>query len=117
MGYEELVRNHAGDLIEKLLREVTGKNSVEIHFAFEDEDQWSFVSIHEEDNEISLRLHANDLFNLYVGYYDEADEFFEIIQPLTPEEVNGIPKGLRKLMQKVLIDEQGMRVPGKLLSK
>ena len=117
MGYEERVRDHAAEMIAKLLDEVTAKDSVEIHFGFEDEDQWSFVSMHEEDNEISLRLHANDLFNLYVGYYDEADEFFEIVQPLTPEETDRIPKGLRKIMQKVLIDERGMRVPGKLLSK
>jgi hypothetical protein len=117
MDYEERVRNHAAEMVGKLLKEVAGKDSVEIHFGFGDEDQWSFISMHEEDNEISLQLHASDRFNIYVGYYDTSDEFFEITQALGPETVNAIPKGLRKIMQKVLIDERGMRVPGKLLLK
>jgi hypothetical protein len=119
MNYEELVKNHAGEMIEKLLTEVIGKDAVEIRFDFEGNEQWSVVTMHiyEEDKEISLRLHANDRYDLYFGYYDDADEFFEIIQPLTPEEIKIIPKGLQKLMGKVLADEQGMRLPGNFLSK
>lgn len=119
MDYEELVRDHAAELVEKLVRDVVGKDAVEIHFEFEDDNQWSVVSMHiyEEDKEISLRLHADDLYELHFGYYDDEDEFFEIMQALTQEEKEMIPVSLRKLMKKVLADEKGMRVPGKLLSK
>jgi hypothetical protein len=119
MTNEELVKNHSAEMIEKLLVEVIGKDPVEVRFEFEDNDQWSVVSMHiyEEDKEISLRLHANDLYELYFGYYDDEDEFFEIIQPLSTEEKKIIPKGLKKIMEKVLADEQGMRLPGSLLSK
>jgi len=119
MTYEELVKNHAGQMIEKLVTEVISNEEVEIRFEFEGNDQWSVISmqIYEEDKEISLRLHANDRYDLHFGYYDDEDEFFEITQPLTSEENNIIPKRLQKLMGKVLADEQGMRLPGKLLSK
>ena len=119
MTYEELVKNHAGEMIEKLVTDVVSKDAVEIRFEFEDNEQWSVISmfIYEEDKEISLRLHSNDRYEIYFGYYDDEDEFFEITQPLTQEEINIIPKGLRKLMKKVLDDEQGMRLPGNFLSK
>lgn len=119
MNNEELVKNHSAELIQNLVTEVIAKEKIEIRFEFEDNEQWSVVTtfVDEEDKEISLRLHANDLFNLYVGYYNDDDEFLEIIQPLTAEEKKIIPKGLRKIMEKVLADEQGMRVPGNLLSR
>jgi hypothetical protein len=119
MTYEELVKNHAGEMIEKLVTDVISKDAVEVRFEFEDNDQWSVISMHiyEEDKEISLRVHANDRYELFFGYYDEEDEFFEIIQPLTEEEKKVIPNGLRKVMAKVLADEQGMRLPGNFLSK
>lgn len=119
MTYEELVKNHAGAMIEKLLTDVMGKDAVEVRFDFEDNDQWAVISMHiyEEDKEISLRLHSNEQYDLYFGYYDEDDEFFEIIKPLTEEETKIIPKGLQKVMLKVLVDEQGMRLPGNFLSK
>ena len=119
MNYEELVRNHAGKMIEKLVTEVISKDAVEVRFEFEDNEQWSVISMHiyEEDKEISLRLHSNDRYDLYFGYYDDEDEFHELIQPLTPEEKKIIPKGLQKVMEKVLSDEQGMRLPGNFLSR
>lgn len=119
MTYEDLVKNHAGEMIEKLVTDVVSKDAVEVRFEFLDNDQWSVISMHiyVEDKEISLRLHANDRYELYFGYYDDKDEFFEISQPLTPEEKKIIPKGLRKVMEKVLADEQGMRLPGNFLSK
>ena len=118
MTYEELVKNHSGELIEKLVTEVLSKEVVDIRFEFEDEDQWSMISMHiyEEDKEISLRLHANDRYDLCLGYYDDKDDFFEIIQPLTPDEKNILPKKLQKVMEKVLANEQGLRIPSKLLS-
>jgi len=119
MTYEELVKNHAGEMVEKLVTDVVSKEVVEVRFEFDDNDQWSIISMHiyEEDKEISLRLHANDLYELFFGYYDDEDEFFEIIQPLTPEEKNIIPKRLQKVMAKVLADEQGMRLPNNFLSR
>jgi hypothetical protein len=119
MNYEELVKNHSGEMLEKLVTEVISQEAAEIRFEYEENVQWSVISMHnyEEDQEISLRLHAGDRYDLYFGYYDDQDEFFEIIQTLTPEEKKIIPNGLRKLMQKVLTDEQGMRLPGNFLSR
>jgi len=119
MTNEELVKGHSREMIEKLVTDLISKNAVEIRFEFENNNQWSVTSIHndDDDKEISLRLHANERYELYLGYYDDKDEFFEITQSLTPEEKKIIPKGLQKVMGKVLADEQGMRLPGKLLSK
>ena len=78
MTYEELVRDHAGEMIEKLVTDVVTKEKAEIHFEDAGDDQWSVVRMHiyEEDKEIALRLHANDLYELYFGYYDDKDEYF-----------------------------------------
>lgn len=118
MNYEELVNNHAAEMIEKLLTEILSKDSIDIRFDYSDDDQWAAVSIHttEDDNEISLRAHSGK-YNLYFGYYDDEDDFHEITKELTPEEKEGIPKGLRNAMEKVLKDEQGMRLPGNFLSR
>jgi len=119
MTYEDLVKNHAGEMIEKLVTEVISKDAAEVRFEFEDNEQWSVITMHiyEEDKEISLRLHSNERYELYFGYYDDEDEFHEIIHLLNPEEKKIIPKGLQKVMGKVLSDEQGMRLPGNFLSK
>ena len=119
MKYEELVKNHTAELIEKLVTDVVTKDPVEIRFDFEDDDQWAIISMHiyEEDKEISVRLHANNRYALYFGYYDDEDEFFEITKTLTEEEKEGLPKRLQKVMEKVLADEKGMRMPGNFLSR
>lgn len=119
MTYEELVKNHAADMIEKLVAWVLGKDTAEIRFDFADEDQWAIISMHiyEEDKEISIRLHLNDKYDLYFGYYDDEDEFFEIIHPLTEEEKKILPDGLKKLMKHVLDKEEGMRIPAGFLSR
>lgn len=119
MNYEELVKNHAGKVIEKLVTEILSKEKAEVRFEYEDNDQWAVVSmqIYEEDKEIALRLHSNDRYELVLGYYDDEDEFHELTQALTDEEKKVIPKGLQKVMEKVLTDEQGMRLPANFLSK
>jgi hypothetical protein len=119
MNYEELVQNHAGQLIEKLVTQIFNGEPIEVRFEFEENEQWSLVTIHlyEEDKEISLRLHPADRYELYFGYYDDEDEFHEIVKDLSPEEVEMIPKGLRNALQKVLSDEQGLRLPGNFLSR
>jgi hypothetical protein len=119
MTYEELVKNHAGQMIEKLVTHVVTTEPVEVRFNFEDDDQWSIITMHvyEEDKEISIRLHADDLYDLYFGYYDDDDEFLEIVKPLTEEEKKMIPERLRKVMKKVLADEEGMKLPTNFLSR
>ena len=119
IDYKALVKNQSGELIEKLVAYVISKDPIEVLFNFEDADQWSIISMHqyEEDLEISLRLHINNNFDLYLGYYDDEDEFHEIIHPLSTEEKESLPDGLKKVMKKVLDDEQGMRLSGKFLSR
>ena len=38
MTYEELVKNHAGELVEKLVTDVLSKEAIEVRFEFEDDD-------------------------------------------------------------------------------
>ena len=80
MTYEELVRDHAGEMIEKLVTDVVTKEKAEIHFEDVGDDQWSVVRMHiyEEDKEIALRLHSNDVYDLYFGYYDDKDELLTL---------------------------------------
>jgi hypothetical protein len=119
MTFEELIKNHSADVIEKLITEVLSKDAVEIQFDFLKQDQWSIITTHqyEEDKEISIRMHLNDYYDLYFGYYNDQDEFIEIVQPLTEEEKKILPERLIKVMKKVLDDEKGMRIPNKLLFK
>jgi len=119
MTFEELIKNHSADVIEKLITEVLTKDFIEIHFDFLEGDQWSIITTHqyEEDKEISLRLHLNDYYDLYFGYYNDEDEFIEIVHPLTEEEKKIPPVRLKKVMKKVLDDEQGMRIPNNFLSR
>jgi len=119
MNYEQLIENHAGQLIEKLMTEILNKDAIDVKFEFEGNEQWSLVIVHlyEEDKEISLRLHSGDRFELYFGYYDDEDEFHEITKYLMEDETAVIPKGLKRAMQKVLSDEQGLRLPGNFLSR
>ncbi len=119
MTFEELIKNHSAEVIEKLITEVVTKDPIEIHFDYLDQDQWAIITTHqyEEDKEISLRLHPNDYYDLYFGYYNDEDEFIELIQPLTEEEKKILPVRLQKVMKKVLEDEQGMRIPNNFLSR
>jgi hypothetical protein len=93
MNYEELVKNHSGELIEKLVTHVVSQDPVEVLFNFEDNDQWAIISMHqyEEDLEISLRMHANQIIDLFIGYYDDEDEFHEIVHVLMKQNWNNYP--------------------------
>ncbi|HXB06940.1 MAG TPA: hypothetical protein VNW04_07490 [Puia sp.] len=119
MTYEELVKNHPGSLVEKIVTEVVNKDAFEVHFEDEDDEQWAVIKVHvyEEDKEMALRLLADDRWILQFGYYDDEDEFIELLQPLTQAEIDLIPKRLQKVMRKVVVTEQGLRLPGNFLSR
>jgi translation initiation factor IF-1 len=119
MTYEELVKKHPGSLVEKIVTEVVNKEVFEVHFEDGDDEQWAIIKVHiyEEDKEMAIRLLADDKWVLQFGYYDDEDEFIELLQPLTQTEIDLIPKGLQKVMRKVLVSEEGLRLPGNFLSK
>jgi hypothetical protein len=119
MTYEELVSKHPGTLVEKIVTEVVTKDIVEVHFEDEDDEPWAVIKVHiyEEDKEMALRLLTEGRWVLQFGYYDDDDEFIELLQPLTQTEVDLVPKKLQKVMLKVLASEEGMRLPGNFLSK
>jgi hypothetical protein len=54
---------------------------------------------------------------LQFGYYDDEDEFIELLQPLTQPEIDLIPERLQKVMRKVVSSEEGLRLPGNFLSR
>ena len=118
MTYEELVKKHPGSIVEKLVTDVVSKDTVEVHFEEEDEP-WSVIKVHiyEEDKEMALRLLSEGRWILQFGYYDDEDEFIELLQPLTQTEIDLIPKGLQKIMLRVLVSEEGLRLPGNFLSR
>ena len=117
--YEELVKNDPGSLVGQIVKEVVNKKAVDIHFEEEDDDQWAIVKVHkeDEDQEMAIRLLSGDKWVLQFGFYDDEDEFIELLQPLTQPEITLIPQGLQKVMRKVLSGEEGLRVPGNLLSR
>ncbi len=117
MDIAEFVKKNAGEMVEKVITAALSNDFVEVHFNFLDQDQWAVVSIHqyEEDKEIGIRLHPNNIYNLVLGYYDDEDEFFEVSHTLSEEEKDMIPSGLKKVMTKVVQDEQGLRIASNLL--
>ena len=119
MTYEELVKKHPGSLVEKIVTEVVNKEAVEVHFEDVDDEQWAVIKVHiyEEDKEMAIRLLSDDRWVLQFGYYDDEDEFIELLQPLTQTEIDMIPKGLQKVMRKVVTSEEGLRLPGNFLSR
>jgi hypothetical protein len=118
MTYEELVKKHPGSLVEKIVTEVLTKDTVEVYFEDEDDEQWAVIKVHiyEEDKEMALRLLPDNRWVLQFGYYDDEDEFIELLQPLTQTEIDLIPKRLQKVMAKVVSIEEGLRLPGNFLS-
>ncbi len=119
MTYEELVKNHPGSLVEKIVTDVLSQDSFDVLFEDDDDEQWAVikVNIYEEDKEMAIRLLSDSRWVLQFGYYDDEDEFIELLQPLAQLEIDLIPKGLQKVMLKVLVSEKGLRVPGNFLSR
>jgi hypothetical protein len=119
MTYEELVKNHPGSLVEKIVTEVLNKDTVDVYFEDEDDEPWAVIKVHiyEEDKEMALRLLTDNRWVLQFGYYDDEDEFIELLQPLAQPEIDLIPKGLQKVMLRVVSSEEGLRLPGNFLSR
>jgi len=117
--YEELVKTRPGVLVEQIVTEVAGKKAVDVSFEEDDDDSWAMVKVYrdKEDQEMAIRFQTGEKWVLQFGYYDEDDEFIELLQPLAQAEIDTIPQGLQKVMRKVLLSEEGLRVPGNLLSK
>lgn len=118
MTYEELVKKHPGSLVEKIVTEVLSKDIVEVYFEDEDDEPWAVIKVHiyEEDKEMAVRLLPDNRWVLQFGYYDDEDEFIELLQPLTQLEIDLIPKRLQKVMHKVVSNEEGLRLSGNFLS-
>lgn len=118
-NYEELVRKQPGALVQKIVTELAKSKTVDVHFEDEGDEAWAVIKAHfyEEDTEMGIRLLPDDKWVLQFGYYDDDDEFIELVHPLTQPDVDRIPVGLQKVMRKVLASEEGLRVPGTLLVK
>lgn len=117
--YEELISKQPGVLVKKIVAEVVKEKAVDVHFEDVDDGGWAVIKAHfyEEDTEMAIRLLPEDKWVLQFGYYDDDDEFIELLQPLTQPDIDLIPLGLQKVMRKVLASEEGLRVPGNLLAK
>ena len=57
------------------------------------------------------------IFTIYILVTNDEDEFIEIVHVLTEAEKEILPVRLKKVMKKVLDDEQGMRIPNNFLSR
>jgi hypothetical protein len=114
---EALLKERSNELIAEVIKWATGKEPVEIRFEEDDDDQWSVITLYDYngDKELSLRLHANEVYDLHLGYYDEDDEFIELAQSLSDGQKTSLPEKLKKVLKKVLDDEKGIRLPGILL--
>lgn len=117
--FEEQIRNHPDSLVKKIVNDVVNKKAVDVHFEEEENEQWAVVKMHndDDDQELGIRLQTGDKWVLEFGFYDDEDEFVELLQPLKKAETALIPLALQKVMRKVLVSEEGLRVPGNLLGK
>jgi hypothetical protein len=118
MKAEVLVQKHLNETIADLIKWATAKAPVEIRFDHFGEDQWAVITMYDYkgENELSLRLHMADLYDVHIGYYDAEDEFIEVVQALDAGQKAMLPEKLKKVMKKVVDDEDGIRLSGNLLA-
>ncbi|MBL7699998.1 MAG: hypothetical protein JNK79_17660 [Chitinophagaceae bacterium] len=119
MDYRKEINNNPNSLLKKLLTGVSAKKAVDVRYEFDRNDQWAVISVYvdDQDNELALRLHAGGNYELYVGYYDDEDELQEVSRTLAEDEKKEIPGNMKKVMSKVVVDEEGLRVPADILVK
>lgn len=117
--YEEQIKQQPGVVLQKLLKELAATKAFDVHFEDDDDESCAVVKTndYDEDTETGLRLLLQGRWALSFGYYNEKDDFIELLQPLGQTEISLIPNGLQKGMLKVLESEEGLRLPGVLLSK
>jgi hypoxanthine phosphoribosyltransferase len=117
MYTKEYLQKNSIEILETLLNQVLTETHVDVSFDYFKNDSWSSVTYnnYEEDIEISVRLHNNKTYDLHIGFYDKEDEFQELNHILNEEQIVSIPLGLKKVMMKVVLDEEGLRVPCSLL--
>jgi hypothetical protein len=117
--FEDLIKNNPSSLVQQIVTEVVSKKAVEVHFEEDDNDEFAIVRVHneDEDQELAIRCLAGEKWVLQFGFYDDEDEFVELLQTLAQPEIVLIPQGLQKIMRNVLSSEEGLRVPGNLLSR
>jgi len=118
-NYAELIKKNPGSLVEQIVKEVVSKKAVDVHFEEDDDAEFAMIKVYkeDEDEEMAIRLQSGDKWVLQFGYYDDEDEFIELFRPLGQPETDLIPQGLQKVMRKVLASEEGLRVPGSLLTR
>jgi hypothetical protein len=119
MAWKDLFEKDTAAVIDKMVTVISKEKHFEVRFDDEeDDDNWSLIKVHDydEDEEVSLRLHKDDHYDLQLGYYDSQNEFLEITHPLTATQSDKIPERLRKLLKKVLFEGKGLRIPGNFLN-
>jgi hypothetical protein len=118
MSQQEMVKKQAAEMVQRVLNESFAKKTFDIRYDYNEQEEWSVITIHtKEDNEISVRMYGPEEYALYYGYYDEEDEFHEVLLVL-PEEIKAtIPKPLHNAMEKVLHEESGIKLPGNFMNK
>lgn len=109
--------DNSKEILGKLLTWASAEKRLDIQFDFADDDQWASFTMYEydPDKEISLRLHLNNVYEIHLGYYDRNDDFQEETHILTNDEKEIVPSALNKIMTKVLGDEEGLSVAGKII--
>lgn len=116
--HEEQLKKNPGAVLQKFLKELAESKAFDVHFE-EGDESCAIVKVndYDEDTETGLRLLLQGRWALSLGYYNEKDDFIEVLQPLEQAEISLIPNGLQKGMLKVLESEDGLRLPGMLLTK
>lgn len=117
MNIQDLVAKNSTEIIENTLKTLLAESHLEVKFNDLKKDHFAVITFNDyiEDKEYSIQLNKNNNLSLVVGYYDEDDDFHEVIHQLTESETAIVPDGVKKIMKKVLIDEEGLRVPSQLL--
>ncbi|GGH69019.1 hypothetical protein HNQ91_002724 [Filimonas zeae] len=117
--HEERLKQQSGAILQDMLKELAATKAFDVHFEEGDDDSYAVVKTndYDEDTETALILLSQSRWILSLGYYNEKDDFIELFQPLSQTEIALIPNGLQKGMLKVLESEDGLRLPGVLLTK
>ena len=117
MNYTEYVSENASVLIGDLVKWAVAADQVDIHHDYLDNTEWAALTMHleEDDQEVTIRLYNDNRFVLHFGYYDDKDDFIELEQNLSDEQLALLPEALPKFMQHVLDKEEGVCIPGSLL--